>query len=337
MKSMNIMFYEGEKVKLSEESVASPGENEVLCKAKKSLISIGTETLCLRGIFDNGTNWKDWVKWPFNAGYSMSGEVIEVGEKVDKVKVGDRVAVTTPHQQYFVANQDDVHILPEEINHEEGTWMSLACTTQLGVRRADLEMGEMVGIVGMGMLGQLVAQYLRLSGARKIIAIDPVQKRLDIAKKSGATHALSLDVKSSEEQISEITGGRMLDVVYDITGRPDVLASCIPLVRKLGRVVLLGDTTIPTQQYLGPGVVFKSISILGVHAFVRPDVATIYNPWTYKEMTLLFFEYLMQGKMNVKELITHKFSPEQAPSVYGKLLVDRADSIGVIFDWDLLK
>ena len=247
------------------------------------------------------------------------------------------MAVTTPHQQYFLANQDDVHILPDEISHEEGTWMSLACTTQLGVRRAEFELGAMVGIVGMGMLGQLIAQYLRLSGARIIIAIDPIQKRLGIAKKSGATHTLSLDVRSSEGQISEINGGRMLDVVYDITGRPDVLASCIPLVRKLGKVVLLGDTTTPNQQYLGPGVVFKSVAILGIHAFTYPEVATIYNPWTYKEMTSLFFEYLMQDKINVKELITHRFSPEQATSVYEKLLVDRADSIGVIFDWDLLK
>ncbi len=337
MKSLNIVFPEKNKVILLEEDIASPRNNEVLCTAQKSLISIGTETLCLKGIFDEGTNWKDWVQWPFHAGYSMSAKVVATGRDVENFKEGDRVAATTAHKQYFISNQNDLHLLPKDISYEEGTWMSLACTTQLGVRRADLKLGETVGVVGMGMLGQLVIQYLKLSGARKIIAIDPIKKRLDFAKIIGATHTLAIDINNAKKEIEDITKGKLLDVIYDVTGSPSVLAPCIQLVRKLGRVILLGDTTVPTQQYLGPGVVYNSISILGIHAFMYPLISTVYNPWTYKEMTSLFFDYIEQGRMNVKDLITHHFSPIDAPDVYSKLLIDRSDAIGVIFDWTLLK
>jgi threonine dehydrogenase-like Zn-dependent dehydrogenase len=183
------------------------------------------------------------------------------------------------------------------------------------------------------MLGQLVVQYLVLSGARKIVAIDPVQSRLDMAKAHGATHTLALDVKQARPAIEDITGGKMLDVIYDITGHPAVLAPCIPLLRKLGRLILLGDTPNPTQQCLGPGVVSDSIAILGIHGSMTPDHASEFNPWTRSECTALFFDYLLQGRMKVSDLISHRHSPVDAPQVFANLLEDRSGAMGVIFDW----
>ena len=84
-------------------------------------------------------------------------------------------------------------------------------------------MSENVGVVGLGLLGQLAVPYLVLLGARKIIAIDPVPSRLDMAQAHGATHTVASDVRQAREPIEEITGGKMLDVVYDITGNPAVL------------------------------------------------------------------------------------------------------------------
>ncbi len=349
MKSKYIVFPQKREAAVWEEEIAPPAEGHILCAAEKSLISIGTEMNCFRGEAEPGTNWFDWLKFPFRPGYSMVGRVIAVGNGVTGFKEGDRVATYDVHQQYYDIQVQDVktrfdipvgfqiYRLPDTVSSEDATWRSLAVTTQNALRRADFKFGESVGVVGLGILGQLVTQYLAAAGAKTIVVIDPVKSRLDLAKAHGATHALQMDVKDAEAVVSDLTGGRMLDVVFDITGQPAVIASCIGLVRRLGRLLLLGDTPNPSQQHLAPGVVFKSISILGLHGYAIPERTTDFTPWTVETMSSLFFNYLERGKMNVADLVTHRFSPLEAPMVYQNLFKDRSADIGVIFDWTLLK
>lgn len=336
MKSMYISFPEANRVTVEEEEVSSPQEGEILCQAEKSLISIGTETYCLRGIFDPGTNWAAWVKYPFRPGYSMVARILEVGPGVKGYREGDRVFASVPHQQFFKATPERVMPVPEGLSAEEASWAGLACTTQLAVRRAELALGETVGVVGLGMLGQLIVQYLWVAGARKIIAIDTIQSRLEMARAHGATHILNGTAEAVRPQVAEITDGRMLDAVWDVTGHPAALAQCILLLRRRGRLVLVGDTPTPTQQHLGPGVVSNSIAILGIHGSNAAPYYSEFTPWTREEIISLFYDYLLQKRMRVSDLITHRHNPIEAPQVYERLMTDRASSIGVIFDWSKL-
>lgn len=333
MQSQFIVFPAKARIEIREEQIAAPAPDEILCAATKSLISIGTETNCLRGIFDPGTNWENFVQYPFRPGYSMVARVLAVGKAVADFKEGDRITSRTPHQQFFNTKLTDTFRLPDSISDEDATWTRLAGTTQLGVRRAELKLGESVAVIGLGMLGQLVVQYAAIAGARRVIAIDPVLNRLTLAQTHGATHTLALDAKSAHAVVAEITHGRMLDAVFDVTGHPAVLAPAVQLLRKFGRVVLLGDTTRPNQQFIGPGVVSNSISILGIHGTGHPAQATEFSPWSREEMATLFFDYLVQGRMRVNDLITHHVSPLEAPPVYSQLLADRAGMVGVVFDW----
>jgi threonine dehydrogenase-like Zn-dependent dehydrogenase len=266
----------------------------------------------------------------------MAARVVAVGQGVTGLHEGERVSTWAAHQQSFKARPDDLIPIPEAIGDEEATWAALACTTQLGVRRAGLCLGERVGVVGLGMLGQLVVQYLALMGARQIVAIDRVPGRLDVARAHGATHALAVDVAEARPQVAGVTAGQMLDAVLEVTGNPAALASAIQLLRRLGRVVLLGDTPTPSQQCLGPGMVSDSIAILGIHGTMSPAHPSAFNPWTREEMSGLFFEYLAQGRMRVADLITDRRSPLDAPQVYAQLLRDRYPMIGVLLDWSLI-
>jgi 2-desacetyl-2-hydroxyethyl bacteriochlorophyllide A dehydrogenase len=348
MKSKYVVYPKAEDVAVWEEEIEPPQEGEILCKAEKSLISIGTELHCLRGRTDPGTNWFDWVKYPFRPGYSMVGRVLEVGKGVKSVKEGDRIANYGLHQQYYKVQVEQlekrydiplgigIYVLPDGISSEEGTWRSLAVTTQSAVRRAEFQFGETVGVIGLGILGQLVTQYLAAAGARRIIAIDPAAHRLELARQHGATHTLQLSAQEAVEAVRDITDGWMLDIVFEVTGHPAVLSPAIQLVRRLGRLLLLGDTPTPSQQHLGPGVVFKSIAILGIHGYQVPDKRTEYTPWSVEEMSGVFFDYLLRGRMNVKDLVTHRISPLQAPETYLGLLQDRSAAVGVILDWEQL-
>jgi 2-desacetyl-2-hydroxyethyl bacteriochlorophyllide A dehydrogenase len=333
MQSRYIVFPEKQKIVVEMEEVAPPAPDQILCRAEKSLVSIGTESFCLRGIFDAGTNWADWVKYPFRPGYSMSARVVAVGDNIKTFRVGERIATWVPHQQYFSIPEIETYKIPDGVSDEEATWAILATTTQLAARRAQLQLGETVGLVGLGILGQLVTQYIYIAGARRIIAIDPVPMRLDMARTHGATHTLAMDAAQARAEIENITDGKMLDVVFDITGHPAALAQCLQLLRPMGRLILLGDSPTPTQQHLGPGVVSNSLSILGIHAYARPMRGDAFTPWGAHEIVELFFDYLLQKRMRVDDLITHRVSPQQAPEIYTQLQRDRSSALGIIFDW----
>jgi threonine dehydrogenase-like Zn-dependent dehydrogenase len=308
----------------------------VRCRALKSLVSRGTETFCLKGEYDKGTYWEEFIRYPFQPGYSMVAQVDAIGMGVTQFKPGDRVTGLQTHRQVFIATEAELFPVPDEISDEAATWTSLARTTQLGVRRAALELGESVGVIGLGTLGQLVVQYLRIGGARRIIGIDTSSRRCDLALRCGATDVIRASVAEAAAEVSRLTGGRMLDVVFDITGHAAVLAPASLLLRKLGRLVLLGDSPTPSQQHLGPRIVGDSIAILGIHGYLFPDRATPFNQWTAAEMTAVFFDLLRQKRMDVTPLTDRLESPEDARRVYNDLLTGKDEALGVVFDWTRL-
>jgi threonine dehydrogenase-like Zn-dependent dehydrogenase len=194
------------------------------------------------------------------------------------------------------------------------------------VRRARPELGENCAVVGVGILGQLIIQYLANLGVRRIIAIDQSKKRLDIAKNFGATHTLNVAADKALEPIAEITGGVMIDTIFEMTGNPKVLGYMGNLLRKLGKVVLVGDTPTPSLQCLGPGFVSNAVQIIGSHGYV-------FHPWNKHELVSLFFHFIETGKMSVKDLITGRYSFQEAPEIYKRLVQDRSKEIGIVLDW----
>ncbi len=335
LQSLNIVFPAKEKIEVRTETAPEPDDNHVLCKVEKSFISTGTETRCLRGIFDEGTNWASWVKYPFYPGYSVAATVIECGKVAGALKPGTRVACKRPHKQYFTADPKELVVIPDGVGFEAAAASPVSITAQQGVRRAEIKLGETAVVIGLGIIGQFVVQYLNLMGLRKVIVMDTVAERLQMAQKHGATHIVNPKKADAPKEIEEITEGRMADMVFDVTGNPAVLQQAVRLCRKLGRVILLGDTTVPTQQCLGPGVVSNSIRIDGIHLAMSPAEYTVFNPWTYEEMVKLYLEYVRIGKMNADDLISHTYNPFDAPRVYNDLLEAKGDYLGVVFDWRL--
>lgn len=335
MKSRYIVFPEKNRIELLEEELPEIGANQLLCKTKASLVSIGTEMRCLKGEADSDTNWSGWVKYPFRPGYCVAAEVVEVGADIADFKPGDIIATQNTHCQYFIDTLGNPNLIkvPDGVSAFEAAWQPIGCITQLGARRAEVKLGDTIGVIGLGMIGQLVIQYLRASGARKLIAIDINEHRLDWAKRNGATHAFNGAASGAKEFVRELTDGKMLDTVFDITGLPDTLASATTLLRRRGSVVLLGDNTRPSLQHLGPNVVSDSISILGIHGSMCPDFPNEFNPWTWQEMSRLFFELILDGRINISPMNTDIFSPEEAEKVFKWLQNDRPDTFGVLFDW----
>ncbi len=332
MQGRNILFVGENQVEVREETVPEPGPGEVLVRAHKTLISTGTEGIALGRLFDEGTHWANWVKYPFAPGYSLAGRVSAVGSEVADIHEGERVAIRAKHRQYVVTKPGNLHRIPDTVTDDEATWLGLASIAQNGVRRAEHALGDSVVVVGVGLLGQLVVQYARLLGARQIIAVDPWAKRVEMARAHGATHGLTLPVEKAREEVLDLMG-RGADVVYDVTGNALVLEHALPLVRRFGRLLLLGDTGTPSRQRLTPDVITRGLRIIGAHDNNPPPASSDHAPWSHREMIQLFFAYLAQGDMRVADLITHRYAPEEAPEAYRMLREQRPEAMAVLFDW----
>lgn len=334
--SKNIIFTGKNEVELRAEPLEPLGAGQVLVQSQRSLISTGTECICLQRLFAPDTNWHGWVQYPFHPGYSNAGVVKAVADDVSTLRVGDRVAYRREHRQYFVVDADEALLIPNGVSNEATTWFGLATITQNGIRRAQHELGDSVVVIGLGLLGQLVMQYLKVLGAQEIIAVDTSPARLEMAKAHGATHILETDVAGAREAVAKITDGRMADVVYDITGHPAVFAPALGLVRRLGKFLLLGDTGTPGEQHLTSDVMTKGITIISAHDSNPPLETHDRDWWTKPHMAELFFTYLKRGQMDVESLITHRYSPADCADAYAMLTTRRAEAMGVIFDWTKL-
>ncbi len=333
MKNTAVAFTGVNQVELHELPVPEPAAGEALVETRRTLISTGTELTCLGRRFEPGSHWDEWVKYPFYSGYTGAGVVVKTGAGVTAFKAGDRVATRTGHQRYVTAAESALVRIPDAVSDDEAVWFGIACIVQNGVRRAHHELGDAVVIIGLGLLGQLAVQFTSLLGAREIVAIDTAPRRLEMARAHGATLTLQKSAAEARADVLAATGGRLADVVYDITGHPSVLPLTFPLTRTLGKIVLLGDAGTPTQQHLTGELISRGLSIIGAHDNNPPKTANDHAWWTRNHMADLFMTYVAQRRMRVADLITHRFTPVQAPEAYRRLTEDRATAMGVVFDW----
>jgi len=331
--SWNVVFTGAGQAEVRQEPIGEPGPRQVRIRTRQSLLSMGTELICYERRFEPGTGWERWVKYPFYPGYSNAGVVDAVGSEVTHLAPGDRVASRAQHRQIALVDAARALAIPEGVSDEEATWFGLANIVQNGVRRAEHELGDAVVVVGAGPLGQLVTQYSRLLGAREVIVLDLSGPRLEIARAHGATHTLRLPVADALEPVLGLTDGRGADIVYDVTGNYRVFPDALRLPRRFGKVVLLGDTGLPSEQRLTHDVVNRGLRILGAHDTNPPPDATDHHWWNHPNMARLFFTYVRRGEMRVADLVTHRYPAAEAPRCYASLAADRSQALGVILEW----
>ena len=329
MKTVTVVFPEKDRVEVQQVEVAEVRANQVKMVTHRSLISAGTERKCLQQGFSPGGAWEEWVQYPFNAGYCAAGEVVEVGAEISGVAVGERLVGFGEHRKHTVVDADHMVKIPDDVSYEEAAWFPLAAVVQYGFRHAKLELGEIVVVVGLGMLGQLCVRYARLAGASEVIAIDPAKGRRELAQKGGATHGLAGGAADAIDAVRDITAGKMADVLYEAAGDAEVFAPCQRLLGNFGRLVSLGDTGHPERQTMTEGFSTRNLTLIGANNDIAPLTA-----WPHPRSGVVFMKMLQRGDINVKDLITHRFPVHRAAEAYELLLGNREEALGVIFTYD---
>jgi len=323
-----LVFTGKQQVHLEEFSLPGLAPGRVRVRIEVSLMSTGTENIVFNRLFDPGTHWDSWVRYPFYPGYAAVGTVQEVGEGVSHLRPGMRVACRTSHASHADMAEEDCFPVPAGIPSEEAVWFAFAKITFHAAQAADHRLGDSVLVIGAGPIGQMAVRWARAAGAKTIQSVDPVEGRLLLAARGGATTTSSVSVADARESVLAGNGGKLPRVVIDSTGNAQVFAAALGLADDFGTVVILGDTGTPTQQFLTGDVLRRGLRIVGVHDGHNTAL------WNNATIASLVFALAASGRFSLSGLISHRFAPEEHAEAYGTANRDRARTMGILFQWE---
>ncbi|MGB4659495.1 MAG: zinc-binding alcohol dehydrogenase [Mobilitalea sp.] len=346
MKTIYAVAEQG-RVVLREKELPDLGPGQLLLEAEYSTMSPGTEYALMAGFI---------VPLPANIGYSMAARVIEVGEGVTEFKVGDAVVTTGEHAQYLIMDEFNVTPAPAGIDMEQAAFFNLGHTGMYAVRRANLQLGEPAVVMGQGFVGAITAQVAKAAGALPIIVTDLDEGRLNRAREMGVHYAIN--TKENPDELSEVIdslnrGG--VPVVFEATGIRQPLEQAFEIVSERGRVIMISQAHGDEAPKYDENLMMKGASLIGTYINSKPfalrradlKIKGTWPPvmddklhryvssdsWTSDEDIRVFLNLIKYGTINIKPLITHRFTYEQIPKAYELVWNHDPSLLGGVISW----
>lgn len=345
----------------------------ILIQVSYSCISVGTE---MSGVTNSGLPlWKRALKQPDNvrkalkmvstsglsktrsvvqgrlaagsaSGYSASGIVVAVGEGVEGFVAGNRVACAgaqcAHHAEYICVPENLTVLLPEAVDLDKASSVTLGAIALQGVRRFQPTLGEAVAVLGLGLLGQLTVQMLKANGCQ-VIGLDLDPHRLKIGGESGADQVFSPSNENSADQVMRLTNGYGADgvIITAATQSEEVLSSAFNMTRKKGRVVLVGDIPMNIKRaeiykkelnfYIstsyGPGRYDQRYEENGM------DYPLPYVRWTENRNMQAYLDLLARKKINLDHLINRVYSIDSAAEAYSDIKLRAPNPLMVLLKY----
>lgn len=343
--------------------------NHVLIRPHYSLISSGTETAdihtdnIVKEVADNPSHlrtvWNVMKKTDpvstFNEvrakfsdyavlGYSGAGVVVDKDARIADLNIGDRVAYGgegTGHGETINAGRNLVARVPDNVTFQEASFATLGAIAMNAVRLADINLGDTVAVIGLGLVGQLTAQLASCQGA-VVIAIDLDSQRVEMARQNSADHGIVVSDKTVDE-VKALTNGLGVDrvIVAAASKSAKPLQDGVSMSRDRGRVVMVGACPIEiprAEMYIkelsfvvsrayGPGSYDPKYEKQGI------DYPIAYVRWTENRNMEEFLRLVSVGKVNVKSLISHEFALDDAPKAYDTIMSNGGSSLAVVLKY----
>lgn len=356
-----ILIRQGQAV-VEEVPVPQVAVGTILVRVEHSCISVGTE---MAGVKSSSLPlWKRALKQPENVkkvlnmaatqgigrtatvvqgrisggtavGYSAAGTVIQVGEGIDDLQVGDRVACAgaqcAHHAEYICVPRNLAVPVPEILELTQASTVTLGAIALQGVRRANPTLGEVFVVIGLGILGQLTAQMLKANGCR-VIGTDLDPKRIAIAQSLGMDVGIHPQEGSNIQQVIRLTDGYGADGVIITAATPadTVISTAFQMCRKKGRVVLVGDVGLNLNRAdfyqkeldffistsYGPGRYDRNYEEQGL------DYPVAYVRWTENRNMREYLRLIAAEKVKINPLINATYPIEQGTEAYESLKGD---------------
>ena len=328
MKSKSACLVGIDKIEVQERELEA-GPEEVLVKTHLAGIC-GSDKNLYHGIIppSGGLNaeMRKAFSYPYFFGHEGGGIVEAVGENVRDLKPSDGVmafAWVETFSDYFKAREEDLEKVPEGMNLDLACLGEpIACAVFSGLM-SQIQMGDVVVIFGMGFAGQIMAQVARGKGAYKVIGVDVVDDKLELAKDLGLDYPINAEKENPVEAILDLTKGSGVDVVVEMAGTEESINMCTETVKHNGVMVFYSwitrDITINISRWHNNSLTVINTGL--VHHGVKQR-----SLWTP-----LALRPVVQKQLNVDTLITHRYSLDQIQEAFETATNDPA-AIKVVID-----
>jgi predicted dehydrogenase/threonine dehydrogenase-like Zn-dependent dehydrogenase len=333
----------------SKNSLVSPGTERMLVDFGKANIlnkalqqpdkvKLVLDKIKSDGLLPTYASIKTKLDQPIALGYCNAGIVLN--SKADGFSNGDRVVSNGQHAQIVRVPKNLCAKIPDEVDDESASFTVLASIGLQGVRLLKPTIGEAIVVFGLGLIGLITIQILKANGCR-VLGIDHNSSRCKIANSFGIK---TVDLSKDENPIDishSFSRGRGVDgvIIAVSTQNDDVMHQAAEISRKRGRIILVGVTGLNLRRddfykkeisfqvsaSYGPGRYDTSYEEKGIDypiGFVR---------WTEQRNFEAVLDMMVDGSLDVKPLITHRFLIENAEDAY-ELLGD-SSALGILLEY----
>jgi threonine dehydrogenase-like Zn-dependent dehydrogenase len=273
--------------------------------------------------------------FPYVMDGEVVGEVTVVGDQVQGLAVGDRLATYTKYNEWHVVRLGDWIKLSPEVTEEAAVSLPFSGTALQCARRAQVSLGDNVLVLGQGPMGLLVTQWVALAGAGQVIAADRYARRLELALRMGATVAINASDTDLVSTVRDLTGGIGADIVIDAGNTPQTFALALELAREKGRVVVLSFHTKPiTIEDITRDFYHKELEILATRATgPSSSYRSPYLRWTSGENLRLVERYIAQGRLHPERLITGRLPLAQLEDGLRQIETEPDRVVKLLVEW----
>ena len=307
------------------EEVETPAvdSTEILIRAECSLISRGSEI------------WRRYVREEAidhrSMGYSLVGRVAEVGAEVEEFKIGDLVAALAPHAEYVavevVASQHKPAAvgLPEALSPEAGTFWPLGTSSVLWMWETGAGPDDVMVIQGQGLVGSGCMQAAKAQGAGRVIGIDTLPLRCELAHELGADAVIDASAGDSVAQVLELTDGKGADIVVEAVGGragAQAFAEAQDMLKRGGLLQVLG-------LYENKPLPLYSEKIMG-----KRLIGSYLDASRRPEGSARTLELLTTDQIQFAKMITHRFPYTEAAAAFDLLYNRLGETMAVLLVWD---
>ena len=220
---------------------------------------------------------------------------------------------------YILAEEKDLVSLPDQLSYTDGA--QVACgfgTVYEGVEKIGVSGSDAVLVVGLGPVGLAALMLSRALGANKLIGIDTVVERMELAMTLGIADHIVPAGPDSVERVRQLTGGRGVERSIDCSGADMGRQSAVRATRKWGRIVFIGEGgTVSLNP--SPDMIHEQKSIFG---------SWVTNIWRMEDLV----ERLVRWDIHPEDLVTHRFPLDKADEAYALMASGKCGKVAVVFD-----
>ena len=342
MQRLALQFSKPYRVKIVEEPVPDPSQNQVLVSTVVSAISPGTELLVYRGQWPENLPVDSTIQaltgkfaFPLKYGYAAVGRVTVLGPNVDPGWLGRLVFAFNPHESHFVALPEDLIPVPDSLSPEEAALLPNMETAVNFMMDGRPLIGEAVAVFGQGVVGLLTTALLARLPLCLLVTIDGLPLRRKKSKALGAHSVLDPsqeDILGRVQKLLDERGcGNGTDLTYELSGNPIALDQAIAITGFNGRIVV-GSWYGSKRANIDLGGQFHRSRIRIMSSQVSTLAPDLTGRWTKSRRLGLALRML--SEVQPAGLITHRYHISQAEEAYQLLDQHQREAIQVMLTYE---